>query len=442
MKKAHMKTIAWVVMLAFIAMMQVSQTPLRAAPAGDKGGGETVSKGEGTGYIEQEQAPPAKLAKKKFPWLIVLGGVVVAAAVIYFVVLNKKYTLTVTLGEGVTGTPAAGSASYKKNSMVNYSYSLQGGYKDLAVTLDGSPVPASGSVKMDKAHTLAANSTKTATVAVNSTPTGAKIYDNGVDTGHVTNWVFNYSAAGLHNYILRQCGYQDGEFQEAAEMGAQKTINASLAPGIYESFTAPAASCWAPHTASEWTVSGGTYRFASSASPRFSNNKYNFSFSQSAMTAEARMKRVLGNINSDNAVALLEKLETNNAYGYWFSYTTSGHYFIVRLQGYDIVHGGGNFTLMAQGTATGIVSGLDKWNTVKVVRSGSSYSLYFNGILVTTISDNKYTPHYMVLGIITASQSTQLQYDWVRLSLSGASAPAAAVSGPAEVCSQVWPVLK
>ena len=442
MKKAHRMAIAWIVLLAFIAMMQVSQTPLRAAPAGDQGGGETMGKDEGTGFIEQEQEPPAKAAKKKFPWLVVLGGVVVAAAVVYFVVLNKKYTLTVTLGEGISGTPAAGSASYKKNKTVDYSYSLQGGYKDLVVTLDGSPVAASGSVKMDGDHTLAASSTKTAVVAVNSTPTGARIYDNGVDSGHATNWAFEYPADGLHKYILRLCGYQDGEFQETAMLGTQKTVNASLVQGIYESFSVPAASCWKPHTPSEWTVSDGAYRFTSSLKV-LNYNRFNYSFGQSSMTAEVRMKRVLGSTLADNAVALIEKIEGNNAYGYWFSYTASGHYFIVRLNGFDIYHGGGmNYLMLDSGSSSAIVAGLDQWNLVKVVRSGSSYSLYFNGALIKTVSDNKHTPHYLLLGIVTGAQNTQVQYDYVRLTVSGGGAPAAAASGPAEVCQGTWPVLK
>lgn len=65
------------------------------------------------------------------------------------------YALTINLGAGVTGAPA-GTTSYTQGTVVNYSYAVQTGYQNLQVTLDGSPVPASGTVTMNGAHTLAA----------------------------------------------------------------------------------------------------------------------------------------------------------------------------------------------------------------------------------------------------------------------------------------------
>jgi hypothetical protein len=68
----------------------------------------------------------------------------------------------VTRGEGVTGNPDTGTFTYDEGSTVNYSYSVQEGYTDLAVTLDGQTVPSSGVVTMDGNHTLIANATKKA----------------------------------------------------------------------------------------------------------------------------------------------------------------------------------------------------------------------------------------------------------------------------------------
>ena len=67
---------------------------------------------------------------------------------------NGQYTLTVSVGSGVTGTPATGSYPYVENSIVNYSYSLQPGYTNLAVTLDGAPVGASGMITVTGNHVL------------------------------------------------------------------------------------------------------------------------------------------------------------------------------------------------------------------------------------------------------------------------------------------------
>jgi len=72
-----------------------------------------------------------------------------------------KYTLTVSLGEGVTGTPSSGTHSYSKGEVVNYSYSLNSGYTNLVVKLDGQQVNASGTITMNSNHTLNATAEKT-----------------------------------------------------------------------------------------------------------------------------------------------------------------------------------------------------------------------------------------------------------------------------------------
>ncbi len=64
------------------------------------------------------------------------------------------YTLTVSVGAGASGTPTSGSYSYAENSVVNYSYSLQTGYSNLVVTLDGAPMAATGVITVTGNHTL------------------------------------------------------------------------------------------------------------------------------------------------------------------------------------------------------------------------------------------------------------------------------------------------
>ncbi|MBL0311675.1 MAG: hypothetical protein IPP78_02965 [Holophagaceae bacterium] len=64
------------------------------------------------------------------------------------------FTLTVNLGTGTTGSPAATTA-IAAGTVVNYAYTPQPGFTSLQVLLDGSPVSASGTVAMNGAHTLA-----------------------------------------------------------------------------------------------------------------------------------------------------------------------------------------------------------------------------------------------------------------------------------------------
>jgi len=112
------------------------------------------------GVQEQEQAP-AKIVKKHFPWLWVAAGVVVVGVVLYFTVFKKpEYKLNVTLGTGVSGTPVAGTVTYKKGKKVSYSFTLQDGYKDLRVNLDNVAVAAAGEIEMNRAHDLVATATE------------------------------------------------------------------------------------------------------------------------------------------------------------------------------------------------------------------------------------------------------------------------------------------
>lgn len=108
------------------------------------------------GKIEKEGAKK----KKKFPWLLAVGAVVVVGALVYFLLLKprKKFTLTVVRGTGVQGDPQGNTYRYKKGTIVAYNYTPAPGYSGLVVTLDGNAVPDFGVVNMDKDHILAASS--------------------------------------------------------------------------------------------------------------------------------------------------------------------------------------------------------------------------------------------------------------------------------------------
>lgn len=66
-------------------------------------------------------------------------------------------TLVSIVGEGTSGTPVSGATTYASGTIVPYSFTVQAGYEDFLVLLDGAPVPASGSVLMDSTHVLLAS---------------------------------------------------------------------------------------------------------------------------------------------------------------------------------------------------------------------------------------------------------------------------------------------
>lgn len=102
---------------------------------------------------------------------------------------STDYTLTVTVGNGVTGTPATGSYTHSENETVNFSYSTQAGYGNLAVTLDGIPVASSGAFAMDANHTLDA----AAIIDVRGTWTGMA---QNPQSGGDTNFYFECTFSG------------------------------------------------------------------------------------------------------------------------------------------------------------------------------------------------------------------------------------------------------
>lgn len=93
-----------------------------------------------------------------------------------------EYTLAVTLGEGVSGTPAAGTYTHVENDVVTYNYSAQAGYGNLTVTLDGASIPVSGTVTVTGNHTLNA----TADIDLRGTWRGRFIHTAGDNYMEVT----------------------------------------------------------------------------------------------------------------------------------------------------------------------------------------------------------------------------------------------------------------
>jgi hypothetical protein len=71
------------------------------------------------------------------------------------IVLRSFCTLTTTV-TGAVGAPVDGSQTFDQGTVVSYGYALQSGYTNLTVTLDGTPVPPTGSFTMNANHTLKA----------------------------------------------------------------------------------------------------------------------------------------------------------------------------------------------------------------------------------------------------------------------------------------------
>lgn len=112
------------------------------------------------------------------------------------------YNLIVAMSGGVSGSPESGTYPCNQGDIIYYNYSVQSGYENLTVTLDGISVVASGSFSMNSDHRLDASASKQM-LALNVSK-GLGI-DGSPNSG---SYSYNYSDTVSYNYFL-QSGYDN-----------------------------------------------------------------------------------------------------------------------------------------------------------------------------------------------------------------------------------------
>jgi len=145
---------------------------------------------------------------------------------------TKVYQLTVSLGEGVSGTPGQGSHSYNEGATVPYNYSLKTGYKDLTVTIDGVAAPASGTITMSGNHTISASAVKNQyklTVIkddhLNGIPlSGTYFYNDGAKVS------YSYKIAGTAGTVVVILDSNVVSQEGSVTMDKDHTLNATWQP--------------------------------------------------------------------------------------------------------------------------------------------------------------------------------------------------------------------
>ena len=166
-----------------------------------------------------------------------------------------QYTLTVTVASGVSGTPVTGTYSYNENELVTYNYSLQSGYENLVVTLDGIAVAANGTINMISNHTLNVTAEEIFNVAGNWTGTFSGsgtdtfiecTFTGGLYSGTVSGNIDVISGTGHGNYSITgdsiQFGlayapgtvYFDGTIEDNNHMSGTWTAQPGSASGDWE----------------------------------------------------------------------------------------------------------------------------------------------------------------------------------------------------------------
>jgi hypothetical protein len=100
----------------------------------------------------------------------------------------------------------------------------------------------------------------TGSIQVNSSPTGAKVYLDGADTGEVTNTTLTNVAAGSHTVKLTKDGYSDKEQSVSVSAGQTATVDLTLTKDTITVTQPAAGTTWifGSSVTISWQVSAGT----------------------------------------------------------------------------------------------------------------------------------------------------------------------------------------
>ena len=100
----------------------------------------------------------------------------------------------------------------------------------------------------------------TGSIQVSSSPTGAKIYLDGADTGKVTNTTLTNIAAGSHTVKLTKDGYSDKEQSVSVTAGQTSTVDLTLTKDTITVSQPTAGTTWVKGSSVEikWQVSAGS----------------------------------------------------------------------------------------------------------------------------------------------------------------------------------------
>lgn len=190
--------------------------------------------------------------------------------------------------------------------------------------------------------------------------------------------------------------------------------------GFREDFADNTADFWIPDSTTAWNAAGGYYS-ANKTGEGVGISIYDFFYPESSFTVESRL-RWSEFQGANTAAPLFIMLGTSNSFtnnsGYALGYTADGTVSVQRLDGYNFNEPPAappETLFSAQSSA--VNKGINSWNTIKVVRSDSSYSLYINDILVHAFQHSAYNPNYILLGFGGAGVTTRCDFDLVHMTV-------------------------
>jgi len=403
--------------------------------------------------VEKPESEKPKVKKRHFPWLGVILGLAVAGGLVYYFVIMKNTLQVDTSPAGAkvyldgsdTGKvspcqlePSTGSHTIKVElegyTDVERQVEIKKGKNSVNITLTAATytmtAPAAGAnvqreapclINWDSSAIAAFVSSPASNVALGVTAVDLELYQGDTKLNDIARGVPNsgtYSwnvpattSEGSNHRILISCP----SVPESRAFGP--TFNLL---GFKEDFSDNAANFWLPDNAASWKVAGGYYT-ASKKTERLGLSIYNFSYSGSSYTVESKM-RWSEFIGDSGGPPLFIMLGTSNSFtnnsGYVLGYDMKGSIGIYMVNHYNFLNPPpGPPTILYSGSSSAVNKGLNKWNTVKVVREGTSYKLYINDTLIHTFTHSTYDPKYVMIGFGTDMGKTTCDFDYVHMTI-------------------------
>lgn len=216
-------------------------------------------------------------------------------------------------------------------------------------------------------------------IDVSSTPTRARIYLDGADTGKVTNAVLADVKAGSHSITLKKALFQDYSTSVNVSKNQTAYVNAELfAAPFNEDFNDGIADYWKYSGPGEWRVVVGVYVFV----PR-GTGEWNFTWYDVGNFKDFTFQ---ADIMSDVDQCLAFRGDTTSPMKWYVFYVwqNSQKWAIFKIEG-------SSWYFLRNYEYSSAINKWPNWNKLKVVVSGTNFTFYINGVRVGSISDASYS---------------------------------------------------
>jgi hypothetical protein len=403
--------------------------------------------------VEKTEGDKPKIRQRRFPWLGVILSLAIAAGLFYYIVILKttlqvdstpagakvyldgsdtaKVTpclLKTSIGAHTIKVALAGYADVErqlviKNGKNSIAFPLAAATYTLTSPAAGANVQREAAclIRWDSSAMAALVSAPASNKAQGVTTVDLELYQEDIKVSDIARGVPN---SGSYNWNVPAATPEGYNFKILVSCPGVPESRGFGPPfnllGFKEDFADNAANFWLPDNAAAWKVAGGYYT-ASKTTERLGTGIYSFFYPETSYTVESKM-RWSEFSGANTGAPLFIMLGTTNSFtgnsGYLLGYGMDGSIRIYLVENYEFQDSPPDSpNIIYSGSSSAVIPGLNIWNTVKVVRNETSYTLYINNTLVHAFTHSTYSPQYVMIGFGSAGVKTTCDFDYVYMTI-------------------------